>query len=900
MKKITSIILIISVLISMYVGVCSAADADIPVKELTVFNSLGITAVDLNSDYDGNKKVTRAEFAELVAKAIKAKDESGDRIFSDIPEQHQASGSINALYKLGIIDPADDGKFNPDTYITYEQALKIIVCALGYNRVALIEGEKMTTYLATASKLGIELKGVGAKDEINYTQGIKLLYEGMFTNILVYDSGTNYKVSEDETLFSRYYDLYEGEGVLTAVYGCEVSSMVNAKENYIAVGDTVYELNTGYIADDLIGEYCEFVYSEDNGDSLIYYAESVEKKNEVIRIAGDTLKGYNTKTQEIEYYKNINMGKTDSEKISSQTVMVYNGKVSGLGISEVIKKFTDEGKRGEIKLVDNNKDGNFEFLIVTCYDLFIIGGYNETDGVIYEQNDPKKQFKTEDKKALTVLNQHNVKTQMPTTNSAVLLIAESEDGKYAKVLVCEKKLNGVITSVDNEEKTVVLSTGETVKFDFNVWENKNISDSLNIEVTIILDKYGYGVDIVKNNTGGFKVVYLRSANVVDDSEFGIYFKVFTEDSTHVRYRLADKVTVDGVSYKVENYRQLANAFPGDSEVYDANGDVSIKLQRQVLRIKLNKNEEITTIDTSIIANGEDAENSLRKIHSREWLTFNSNIPRFGLDVLYSTTATKVFVAPNVNADGQITLNGIQVNEDESMYKIGYSFIWDTAYPLETYKYQSDTETTDVVVYLPDPTIAEKQAYMYMGTGKMVAEDGEVVNYIEGYGYEGIKKWQVDDSAIDLVLDLEPGDLYEVMTDYESKRATTVKKVYDMGTDTFNNGGLNEFWYANSYEINGGWNYRNAKLQASKVMLYDWVNNTMKGTYKKEDIEAGVINEMAPTNKAPAIVFDKDAEKNQVYKGSFGEAKTYKAYGDDCSKVLTYLNGSYLRAFFIYK
>ena len=51
--------------------------------------------------------------------------------FSDVTEGGNTEEAVTVLNKLGVINGYEDGTFRPNNTVTYEEAIKMIVCALG-------------------------------------------------------------------------------------------------------------------------------------------------------------------------------------------------------------------------------------------------------------------------------------------------------------------------------------------------------------------------------------------------------------------------------------------------------------------------------------------------------------------------------------------------------------------------------------------------------------------------------------------------------------------------------------------------------------------------------------------------------------------------------------------------
>lgn len=100
------------------------------IKELSSKWIIGAT----NGSYYGpNQKITRAEFAELVAKGLGLKgDQTAARRFRDIRGGDLTSAYIGAAAEAGIITGNTDGTFKPESEITREQMALMMVRAMNY------------------------------------------------------------------------------------------------------------------------------------------------------------------------------------------------------------------------------------------------------------------------------------------------------------------------------------------------------------------------------------------------------------------------------------------------------------------------------------------------------------------------------------------------------------------------------------------------------------------------------------------------------------------------------------------------------------------------------------------------------------------------------------------------
>ncbi len=99
-------------------------------------SELGILAGYEDGTYGAEKTITRAEMAAIVCRILgkeaDAEKAKGKTEFDDVAAAHWASGYINIATEEGIINGDGDGKFRPEDDVKYEEAIKMIVCTLGY------------------------------------------------------------------------------------------------------------------------------------------------------------------------------------------------------------------------------------------------------------------------------------------------------------------------------------------------------------------------------------------------------------------------------------------------------------------------------------------------------------------------------------------------------------------------------------------------------------------------------------------------------------------------------------------------------------------------------------------------------------------------------------------------
>lgn len=154
MKKILSVILVVIQLLTVTAFADTVQLTDGQKEDLY---NLGVMLGDENGDLRLNDNITRAEAAKMmcVAGNISLPSDIKENIFNDIAPEHWAYKYIYAAKEHNIVNGDGNGNFRPESNITNEEIVKMIVCLLGYSEMAEMNGGYPAGYTATATRIGI-------------------------------------------------------------------------------------------------------------------------------------------------------------------------------------------------------------------------------------------------------------------------------------------------------------------------------------------------------------------------------------------------------------------------------------------------------------------------------------------------------------------------------------------------------------------------------------------------------------------------------------------------------------------------------------------------------------------------------------------------------------------------
>ena len=227
MKKILALILVFSLALGTF-SFAAAAPPDVegtefegPVAKLV---ALGIISGFPDGTYRPGEPVTRAQFAKIIVTALGVDETAGfaadDTKFEDVAADHWAAGFVNVAVDLGIIAGYPDGTFLPEREVSYAEAIKMIVAALGYTPKANDLGGYPSGFLAVAAEEGIT-DNVTVKENVAANRGdIAVMVDNALTVPMMvqktWGENPQFAPDRDQTLMKKL-DVEEVEGRVVGI-----------------------------------------------------------------------------------------------------------------------------------------------------------------------------------------------------------------------------------------------------------------------------------------------------------------------------------------------------------------------------------------------------------------------------------------------------------------------------------------------------------------------------------------------------------------------------------------------------------------------------------------------------------------------------------------------------------
>lgn len=848
-------------------------------KAISTLVSMGIIKNSQDSNFQPENNVTRAELADLIAKMLGLESSMGNSglssAFQDVFDNYWAAGSIAIVSSMGIINGYGDGRFAPDDPVTYEQAVKALVCALGYGIYAEQKGGYPWGYLVLASEKGITRN---ALDQIGKNVKWKALaqmaYNALDVEVLEptgFGEETKYSSYNGNTLMKKRLDTQKEEGIVTATGETGLIGESSLKEDEVEIDGVIYKTgNTN--AKDYLGYRVTF-YAKENDDKdkkTLLFIEADDTENQIITVKADDIDNVieiGQKKIELEYWTDKDKNEEPKKAtISGQADIIYNGKAYPLYTISDLKPDV-----GEVILIDNNGDNEYDVVRVTSYQTYIVDGISITTNTISDKRgkpalilDPQDSsyifYITKNGKAIGLAD-------IKPWNVLSVAISRDNGNKSVKdIVVSEEKVTGQVEEVDDDK--VVIGGKEYKKV-------PDCTDEIKLDDggDFYLNHEGK-IAAYDSRSSGKKYAFLVKGAVGTGVDKSPEFKLFTQEGKMIVYKVAEKVTLDGRKVNSSDLLNTsADLFPDVAVQNTLFKNGTNTFLPQLIGYDLNSDNEISSIDTSTVIPGEDEDTlySSKGMYSRAY-SDNGRIFNSSHDAISLEQNVKVFVIPSVT-EPNVSNSWLAKTEkdDEKHYAVKTSSMFSNAtyYNVQPYNESVVLTTRLLVNYQTDDTVSWDNAELVLvdKVTESCNEEGENVQKIYGLKSNGTKVTltcnsetaidpnnNIDPNTVKSVSDIGHGDVIQVTVDMDNNvnniRVDYCAKESNPYVSSLGNYGKSVVNYVKIIGKDGGFilvspatvsetSPVKPRLAATaKVMMYNKINNGKISMATLADVKAG--------------------------------------------------------------
>ncbi len=686
-----------------------------------------------------DNQITRAEFAAIVTRMKGVADNFGaDALtgFSDLDNDESRAWArpyVKAAVDLKIINGFEDGTFRAGEPVTYEQAVKMLVCAVGYDVVAQSEYNKAIVsnpnatwsagYIAAAVKHGITKNAYTTQVTEPAVRGVVAVLTSNTLDVPELkenEDGSFEKVEEEE----KDQNIQEIKGIVSGTYytGLDAASVgLSQKEIMIGTGsnkrtyELTEELKNRIDIEDLIGKYVVAYYDKFDQELTDIKARNntstVIKEQDIISINGDS----------INYYgKNKN---EESVSIAGYT-KIYNGKYYPQ--ADLATLF----KNGHIELIEGSGQ---KIAKITSYEVFVVNNksFNSNEERIYfkygktYKGNPYYEFPaaTASKPEVYV---NGVKKEVSGSlfnEWTVINLLESPNvggNGVNKMYVTSGAKTGRITEggdIDDRRKLVMDGKEIYLTYDYSMSSERVTEFELDLSYSYYLDYTGQIAAVNKKaavTTTKYDYGYVTA---VDDEEVAIVLK----DGTHAAVTMKNRVKVDGVSTDRDEVKtklegaatELGNTGCYQPVMYNITNNELVALDT-ILDSEGNKATAIgTNSDDSFVYNA--SANSV--------IAKTSQVTIDGILYNFSDSTTTVIYVPSNKDSGS----------DYSIMKPSTAFAQAEARKIEVFGADPTERTktaTLVLMYGTDPAYSFIAKTPYMVVTKVLSGGEKIEGYTE--------------------------------------------------------------------------------------------------------------------------------------------------------------------------
>lgn len=612
LKKLMSVILTVAMLMSFAVSTSAAQFADVDetnsaYEAIEVLADLKILEGKDANNFDPDANIKRSEFAAVICRALNAEAAASGSTgvkFNDVAADHWAAGYINWAADSKIVNGRGNGNFDPDANVTYQEAVKMIVAAMGFGPLAEKRGGYPTGYMAIANTYSIP-SGVAmspATAPADRKGVAKLVYNAfdaplMDASYITLSDDDEYKIYdgsksadyERRTILSYYHDIYKLKANVEDTYRSDDSLRKSNGDKYINLDVTnLYKFDKDDIKNEftVTSKFFSGTDDEDNTMKVLIddtsYAQYIgytvnayvkyndDGENEAVAIVPDvnsvdvveitnprtlistaSVSGQNVT---FEYWETEDASKTTSAKfVNWSDVKVYkNGVASSLTDTQFAA--LGNGDYNTVTLLGTKTEGKFNKIMLNEYQYGIIDKIDADEKVVTCTDNNEFSFNMDDHDdefSYTIYKDGVIIDFADLKEGDMLNVITDadegsfEDATFADIYVSSEALEGSVSEVSSDSKGVAKYTIDGTEY----YKTGNQFSSLKAGDTglfyITIDGYLYDVDLTKSTSGNYAFIIDVAKNT---SGFGDTWeiKLLGKDNNTVTLTVKDnaKITSD--------------------------------------------------------------------------------------------------------------------------------------------------------------------------------------------------------------------------------------------------------------------------------------------------------------------------------------------------------------------
>ncbi len=608
-------------------------------KAITNLVSLGIINGYPDGTYKATNSITRAEFAVVMIRFLGSEgliDPNAESGFEDLDTDENYAwvrSYVKLATTLGFINGFEDGTFRANDPVTYEQAIKMIVCATGYEAQALAnmtEGDWSSGYIRAALYLGITKNTSTSNKTGSVSRGTVAILVDNSLSIdrqadLTTDNNNNVVIMPSGGGSGTMLDNQNVRNVTGVVTGTYVTELDNGdseiESNHIRIDDTIYEIGFTENPNDFLGAKVKAVVGTTTDYGYYDVCQSIELSNSNSILTIDAACYHSFDGEKTITYSTTRDGKEKTATLDSDYVVIYNGKYYDYDLTELEDNFTS----GTIELVNSDSDAAYEVVRVNSYEVLVVYTAPTSSKsyavAMYDQEysgtgTTTVTFPSDSTSVIFSLTRNGSEIKLTDIKKwDVLNIKESPedaDGRqYFECIVTRDTVSGTVTARNNDYIEIDVKEYYFSDYYLNYEDEDKPDMEAGDYVQVYLDAQGIIVAAAESSSSSSSSVTEAYAYILglrqdsDNSEYDLEFKFYTTSGETIQLGTASKVTIDGVKYKATDEDILDYLEESAITANAAYGAAENVVYHQPIVYKTNTSGLISTIYTVQCDDNED-------------------------------------------------------------------------------------------------------------------------------------------------------------------------------------------------------------------------------------------------------------------------------------------------------
>lgn len=611
MKNLKKVLALVVVFSMMLCSVAFAAFPDVPedadyANAVNTLTALGVISGDNLGNFNPDNTITRCEFTKIACAllGLNGDGNTGITAFADVAADHWAAGYINLANGMKIngapiIAGMGDGNFAPESPVTYEQVVKMLVVTLGYEPMAAELGGWPNGYMAAAQSIGLlkNIKAPAQTDPAKRSLVAQLAYNALDCPIMEqtgYGTDKNYQPMDGsndrdrKTLLTEKFDVVKLGGVVIAnskvaidiklgddkCKGNSVEDEITlAYDNNYKSTNSDFELkdrnssatlnaNVGTTdAAKLFGQRVIAFVQDDGRDYTVIAIVAEDGKNSSIEISlADVDDGERTVTSgtgklKLAYFESDTAKKSTQLNIDDDYAVIWNSTDDDYDLDDIVDAVEDRSAR--ITLVDWDNDDAYDLIKVDEYTHYVVDEIDVDTWTIETEDGNTITVDPDDDLDVTIEdidgNAYDFADIAGDDVLAVISDNVSSAWDYEEfieiVVLPQSFVEGTVKSVDknNGSKTKITIDSTVYEVDA-VCDNKSKAESIGSEGAFYIGIDGQVVafDGTKVANGNYGII-LQTGDASSDFNTGYQIKILNKEGQAVIYDFASTIKLQGES-----------------------------------------------------------------------------------------------------------------------------------------------------------------------------------------------------------------------------------------------------------------------------------------------------------------------------------------------------------------